>query len=196
MSTKRFGFAALAAALLLQGHADTAERTGPVADPLDPTPYRMRAAQVGQGLLPTATGTEFNPAISVIFDFTYAHITEEIDDPPGFGGLGGHSHAHGHDHGHGIEEGFQLREVELTLTGTVVSAVFEWPHAQLVLDTGDRQWRVVLAPPTRTRNRGLVPERVEPGARVVVVGHPHRQDETEIRAERVVVGEDTIELRR
>ena len=87
-------------------------------------------------------------------------------------------------------------EAELTLTGTVVSAVFEWPHAQLVLDTGDRQWRVVLAPPTRTRNRGLVPERVEPGARVVVVGHPHRQDETEIRAERVVVGEDTIELRR
>ncbi len=118
MSFKRFGFAALAAALLLQAHADTEERTGPVSDPLDPTPYRMGAAQLGDRLLPTATGTEFNPAISVIVDFTYAHITDELDDPPGFD-LGGHSHAHGHDHGHGIEEGFQLREVELTFTGTV-----------------------------------------------------------------------------
>jgi hypothetical protein len=84
---------------------------------------------------------------------------------------------------------------ELTLTGTVVSAVFEWPHAQLVLDTGDKQWRVVLAPPTRTRNRGLSPERVTEGTEVTVVGHPHRQDEDEIRVERVIVGDDTIEMR-
>ncbi len=84
---------------------------------------------------------------------------------------------------------------ELTLTGTVVSAVFEWPHAKLALDTGDRQWRVVLAPPTRTRNRGLSPERVTEGTQVTVVGHPHRQDEEEIRVERVIVGDDIIELR-
>lgn len=99
---------------------DAETRPGPVSDPLDPTPYRLRAAQLGDRLLPTATGTEFNPAISVIVDFIYAHFTDGLDDPPGFE-LGGHSHGHGHghDHGHGIEDGFQLREVELTLTGTV-----------------------------------------------------------------------------
>lgn len=85
---------------------------------------------------------------------------------------------------------------ELTLTGTVVSAVFEWPHAALVIDTAEGRWNVVLAPPTRTRNRGLLPERVTQGAEVTVVGHPHRSVEDEIRAERVIVGDETVELRR
>ncbi len=118
MNGKYLGSAVLAAIVLLQGTVKGSERDGPASDPLDPTPYRLRSAQIGQRDLPTATGTEFNPAISVIVDFTYAHITEELDDPPGFD-LGGHSHSHGHEHGHGIEEGFQLREVELTFTGTV-----------------------------------------------------------------------------
>jgi hypothetical protein len=86
-------------------------------------------------------------------------------------------------------------ENPLTLNGTVVSAVFEWPHAEMVIDTGDRQWRVVLAPPTRTRNRGLLPERLVPGTAVTVVGYPHRLDDDELRAERVMVGDDRVELR-
>ncbi|MFW5454183.1 DUF6152 family protein [Thioalkalivibrio sulfidiphilus] len=84
---------------------------------------------------------------------------------------------------------------ELTLTGTVVSAMFEWPHAEVVIDTGEQQWRVVLAPPTRTRTRGLLPERVTPGVEVTVVGYPHRQIEDELRAERIIVGDEAIELR-
>ncbi|OOG22310.1 hypothetical protein B1C78_15315 [Thioalkalivibrio denitrificans] len=87
-------------------------------------------------------------------------------------------------------------EVELTLTGTVVSAVFEWPHAELVINTGEKRWTVVLAPPTRTRNRGLLPERVPEGTEVTVVGHPHRTIEDEIRVERVMVGDETFEMRR
>ncbi|ACL73508.1 conserved hypothetical protein, putative exported protein [Thioalkalivibrio sulfidiphilus HL-EbGr7] len=84
---------------------------------------------------------------------------------------------------------------ELTLTGTVVSAVFEWPHAEVVIDTGEKQWRVVLAPPSRTRARGLLPEWVTEGATVTVVGYPHRVDEVELRAERIIVGDEAIELR-
>jgi hypothetical protein len=84
---------------------------------------------------------------------------------------------------------------EVALTGTVVSAVFEWPHAEVVIDTGEKQWRVVLAPPSRTQARGLLPERVTAGAEVTVVGYPHRQIEDELRAERVIVGDETIELR-
>ncbi len=100
-------------------HAEEAPR-GPASDPLDPVPYRMRALQLRDRPMPVSTGTEFNPAISVIFDFHYAYMTEHLDDPPGFA-LGGHSHGHGcgHGHSHGVEEGFNLREVELTLTGTV-----------------------------------------------------------------------------
>jgi hypothetical protein len=41
-----------------------------------------------------------------------------LEAPPGFG-WGGHDHDHGHDHGHGIEDGFNLRSVELTLSSTV-----------------------------------------------------------------------------
>lgn len=94
-------------------HAEDASRN-PVSDPLDPTPYRTRTLQLQERAVPVSTGTEFNPAISVIADFTYAHFTEDLDAPPGFE-LGGDDHGHGH----GVEEGFQLREVELTLSGTV-----------------------------------------------------------------------------
>ena len=63
-------------------------------------------------------GTEFNPAISVILDGVYRNdFSGEVEDPAGFGG--GHDHGHGHGHDHGIDEGMQLREAEITLSGTV-----------------------------------------------------------------------------
>jgi len=94
--------------------APAATGTGPQADPLDPTPARMRARSMGTGEV--TSGTAFNPAISVILDGTYAHFSDHIDDPAGFDS--GHSHGHGHG-GHGISEGFNLREAELTFTGSV-----------------------------------------------------------------------------
>ena len=88
---------------------------GPQADPLDPVPARMRARQLTGEV---TAGTDFNPAISVILDGTYAHFSSDLDDPPGFDF--GHSHGHGHGgHGHGVEEGFNLREAEITFTGSV-----------------------------------------------------------------------------
>ncbi len=88
--------------------------TGPQADPLDPVPARMRARSVTGEV---TSGTAFNPAISVILDGTYAHFSDHIDDPAGF--ESGHGHG-GHGHGgHGISEGFNLREAEITFTGSV-----------------------------------------------------------------------------
>lgn len=65
----------------------------------------------------------FNPAISAIVEMFYyhedsdegmSHIKEEL---PGFGG-----HAHEEDdHGHGVENGFNLREVELVFSADVDS---------------------------------------------------------------------------
>lgn len=88
---------------------------GPQTDPLDPVPARMRARQrTGE----VSSGTDFNPGISVILDGTYAHFSSDLDDPPGFDfGHGGHGHG-GHG-GHGIEEGFNLREAEITFTGSI-----------------------------------------------------------------------------
>lgn len=119
-SKKNISIFILGAVFMIAGIATGSDTDqGPYTDPLDPTPYRLRGAQLGQRTVPVAAGTEFNPAISVIVDFLYGHFTEDLDDPPGFGMGHDHGHGHGHDHGHGIDEGFQLREVELTFTGTV-----------------------------------------------------------------------------
>lgn len=119
MIMSRIGVLLALVAAMATGQSMADER-GPVSDPLDPVPYRMRALQLRDRDVPVAPGTEFNPAISVIFDFTFAHFSEEREPPPGFE-LGGHSHGHGHGHGHshGVEEGFSLRELELTFSGTV-----------------------------------------------------------------------------
>lgn len=94
-------------------------QTGPVTDPLDPQPMRMRAMQVGGGDQEVGAGTAFNPAISVILDGGYRNVfSGDEEDPGGFDA--GHSHDHGHGgHDHGFAEGFSLREVELVLAGTV-----------------------------------------------------------------------------
>jgi hypothetical protein len=65
----------------------------------------------------------FNPAMSVILDGLYYH---DSVDGEGMEILEEHSsalHSHGHDeHGHGgIAQGFNLREMELTLSGSVDS---------------------------------------------------------------------------
>ena len=63
------------------------------------------------------------------------------------------------------------------------------------LEVEGKTWNVVLAPPQRMRDRGLTPEMIAVGAKVRVVGYPHRQKADEMRAERVIVGEKTVELR-
>lgn len=67
------------------------------------------------------SGTRFNPAISVILDGVYSASSREVEEPAGFGGGDEHG-GHGgdeHGHGHGVEEGLQLREAELVLSGPV-----------------------------------------------------------------------------
>jgi hypothetical protein len=75
-----------------------------------------------------SSGTAFNPAISVIFDGVYyddsadGGVGEKIDALDGIH----HAHAHGDDghdhegHNHGsVEQGFNLRDVELAISATV-----------------------------------------------------------------------------
>lgn len=83
----------------------------------------------------------------------------------------------------------------LRLTGTIQESGYTHPHGFVRLQTDDKTWLVVLAPPTRMQNRGLSNEMLTPGTRVSAYGYPHRDNPDELRAERITVGEKTTELR-
>jgi hypothetical protein len=104
---------------MIYAQASKEEYKGPQSDPLDPVPARTRALKLKEtrGDQPVDSGTLFNPAISIILDGVYANFSQERDNPAGFGV--DHSHSEDDDHGHRVEEGFQLREAELSLSGSV-----------------------------------------------------------------------------
>ena len=83
----------------------------------------------------------------------------------------------------------------LNLTGTIRDAGYEHPHGYVKLETPDKTWTVVLAPPSRMENRGLSREMLKPGTQASVVGYPNRSDPGEMRAERITIGDKTTELR-
>ncbi len=86
----------------------------------------------------------------------------------------------------------------LTLTGAIVETSYSNPHGTIRLTVKEKEartWEAVLAPPSRMRSRGLTPEMLTVGATVTVIGYPHREKTDELRAERITVGDKTIELR-
>lgn len=91
------------------------------------------------------------------------------------------------------------QDTELEYTGTILSNEIGNPHTYIdleVIDEEDMVWEVVLAPVTRMRNRGMTDDAMlAVGDTVTVVGYPHRTVEDEMRAERIIIGDTTIELR-
>lgn len=83
----------------------------------------------------------------------------------------------------------------LNLTGVIKESGYEHPHGHVRLETPEKTWFVVLAPPSRMERRGLPPSQLKPGARVTVVGYANRNKPEELRAERILVNEKTVELR-
>lgn len=83
----------------------------------------------------------------------------------------------------------------LNLTGTIQEAGYEHPHGFVKLQTKDKVWLAVLAPPYRMENRGLPREQLKPGVQATVVGYPNRSDPNEMRAERIIINGKTVELR-
>ena len=88
---------------------------------------------------------------------------------------------------------------ELEYTGIILDNDIGNPHTYIdlkVVDEEDMVWEVVLAPVTRMRNRGMTDDAMlAVGDTVTVVGYPHRSIEDEMRAERIIIGDVTIELR-
>jgi hypothetical protein len=83
----------------------------------------------------------------------------------------------------------------LQLTGKIEESGYSHPHGFVRLKTPEKSWLVVLAPPTRMENRGLSQDMIKPGNSVTVIGYPNRNKPEEMRAERIIVGDKTTELR-
>jgi hypothetical protein len=84
---------------------------------------------------------------------------------------------------------------ELKLSGTIREAGYEHPHGFVRLETPAKTWMVVLAPPSRMERRGLTREMLVAGTSASVVGYPNRSDPGEMRAERIIIGDKSTELR-
>lgn len=83
----------------------------------------------------------------------------------------------------------------MTLTGTITAAGYENPHAFVDLDVDGKSWHAVLAPPSRMQARGVTRDLLQPAARVTVIGFPHKSRTTELKAERIKVGDKTTYIR-
>ena len=83
----------------------------------------------------------------------------------------------------------------LKLSGVIKESGYEHPHGHVRLETADKTWLVVLAPPSRMSSRGLPAAQLKAGVQVEVVGYANRSKADELRAERIVIGGKTIELR-
>lgn len=86
----------------------------------------------------------------------------------------------------------------MNLTGTVGNIRFGNPHVLVTLRTGGsggKAWEAVLGPPSRMQARGLPQDSLRDGLRATVVGYPHKSKSSEMRAERIIIGSDTTELR-
>ena len=86
----------------------------------------------------------------------------------------------------------------LTLKGVIKESSYSNPHGMIRLQVdGDKgkTWNAVLAPPSRMTTRGLSAEMLKVGTEATVVGYPHRTIADEMRAERITIGDKTVELR-
>ena len=84
---------------------------------------------------------------------------------------------------------------KLTIASAVEHVIWQNPHVHVHLAHQGATWEAVLAPPFRMQARGLSPEIIKAGTNVQVEGYPSTKTEREIRAERIVVGGKTFELR-
>jgi hypothetical protein len=108
----------------------------------------------------------------------------------------------------------------LTLTGTITDVQYGNPHVMVTLAVPQEEEEhaegevhaegaaheeaeivdppsvtVVMAPPFRSESRGLSRDMLYPGATATFEGYLHRTTEMELRAERIIIGDLTVELR-
>lgn len=83
----------------------------------------------------------------------------------------------------------------VTLAGTVTEVSYTYPHATIKLDVSGKTWLAVLAPPSRMSSRGISGGAIIVGAKATVDGYVSRDDDAEMRAERITLDGKAYELR-
>ncbi len=83
----------------------------------------------------------------------------------------------------------------VTLAGSVTEVSYTYPHATIKLEISGKTWLAVLAPPSRMSSRGISGSDIKVGAKVTVEGFVSREDEVEMRAERITLDGKVYELR-
>lgn len=93
--------------------------------------------------------------------------------------------------------GWSSYDAERTLRPTAEVLESHWgsPHGAIVIAMDGDRWDVVLAPVSRMQARGLARADIAVGQTVTVEGYPRRDGTHEIRAERIIAGDKTVELR-
>jgi hypothetical protein len=84
----------------------------------------------------------------------------------------------------------------LTIEAPILTAKYQNPHSEISLkDQDGKEWHVILAPPSRMERRGIAKEALTVGKTVSVVGYPSRNVDGEMRAERMTIDGNVVELR-
>lgn len=83
----------------------------------------------------------------------------------------------------------------ITVEGTIETSAFENPHVVVTIKTPEKVWTAVLGPPSRMNNRGAVAELVAVGKMISAYGYKSKNNEGEMRAERITVDGKTVEMR-
>lgn len=93
--------------------------------------------------------------------------------------------------------GWSSYDAAKTINVTAPLTNLSWgnPHGRATVVYQDKPWNVVLAPVSRMESRGLTREMLAPGKPVRLVGYPRADGTPEMRIERVMVGDKTVELR-
>jgi hypothetical protein len=80
-------------------------------------------------------------------------------------------------------------------TGVIRSVEYGNPHVTVTLETTERTWRVILAPPSRMEGRGLQKGALAAGVTATIEAYRHQREQGELRAEWIEVAEKRTELR-
>lgn len=83
----------------------------------------------------------------------------------------------------------------LKITAPLTSVSWGNPHGTAKVVWQNKSWDVILAPVARMESRGLTREMLGPKRKVTLVGYPRKDGTAEMRLERIIVGNKTVELR-
>jgi hypothetical protein len=83
----------------------------------------------------------------------------------------------------------------VTVTGPILTAKYENPHATITVRGADKTWTVTLAPTSRMSSRGATADVIAQGKTVTAFGYPSTVEKDEMRAERITVDGKAYEMR-